>query len=733
MATSGSTRTTLISPFQYFADPTRARPIFNGFIFIGRVDGDPTNTADQIPVQVIRESGGPVTVAQPIRTGPGGLPIYNGSPAQIVVCRSNYSLTLQDNNRVQVYHSPNVQSGIVNQPITHTTLAAAMADDNSSRQLIRLLGRGGAEFRRAANQAEYDRFPDISKFTDAANVQWVLYSGDGRISIFNFGVVADNSTVNRLSEIGDYLNVTRHTLTGSNTPSTTIVFNDTISITDSKWVSETGLFLRYTGGNIDYRPVISIGNEGLEAFSPSRFSISNWDSFRINEVINFSSGGIGLVLFKQNGFVYFHFFSNGNNSFPSNGNTVTGVESTATGSIANSRSVIFPDNARNAGIKNIHLECPLDLVGGIPQSHIQATAYQFNGVSQGGIANGLIGTISARGFINGVFGHGCYSLVIDGPWQFDRCGNGILQGPECWTSSNFPQVSFGSIGTAYDSIERTVWMNNFTYGTTVGILNSAIRHGIAPLLCEGTKNMSILGGDVEFCFVSPSTVLNSKLFVAATDKTTADAIDLKVRGFEYAGVRTVESFGISILNGVDTVDIHNIVHDFTGSDIPSPTWRTMIDVLNADNATGIRIKGIQSDTVDFSDGISSGFTLSSDITFTNDCYANRDFTFNVFSPMNRNFTDVYDGYISSRSIELISFSSSCDTASPPNALINLSDRTSSTTNDITIIYDSTGIFSTESFTNRFINTDALRFRLRNLRVDIDSYYSISCRYRYLSI
>ncbi len=175
MATSGSTRTTLISPFQYFADPTRARPIFNGFIFIGRVDGDPTNTADQIPVQVICECGGsPVNVTQPIRTGPGGLPIYNGSPAQIVVCRSNYSITLQDNNRVQVYHSPNVQSGFVNQPITHTTLAAAMADDNSSRQVIKLLERGGAEYRRAANQAEYDGFPNSLRFTDAGNLLWVL-------------------------------------------------------------------------------------------------------------------------------------------------------------------------------------------------------------------------------------------------------------------------------------------------------------------------------------------------------------------------------------------------------------------------------------------------------------------------------------------------------------------------------------------------------------------------------
>ena len=150
----------------------------------------PPTQPDQIPVQVICECGGsPVNVTQPIRTGPGGLPIYNGSPAQIVVCRSNYSITLQDNNRVQVYHSPNVQSGFVNQPITHTTLAAAMADDNSSRQLIRLLERGGAEFRRAANQAEYDSFPELGRFTDAVNGLWVLQIYRGLIDVDWMGTV----------------------------------------------------------------------------------------------------------------------------------------------------------------------------------------------------------------------------------------------------------------------------------------------------------------------------------------------------------------------------------------------------------------------------------------------------------------------------------------------------------------------------------------------------------------
>ncbi len=100
---------TLISPFQYFADPQRARPIFNGFIYIGRKDGDPTNPSDQIQVRVICECGGtPVNVSQPIRTGPGGIPVYNGSPAQIDIPQAEFSLTVQDQNRVQVYHSPRV-------------------------------------------------------------------------------------------------------------------------------------------------------------------------------------------------------------------------------------------------------------------------------------------------------------------------------------------------------------------------------------------------------------------------------------------------------------------------------------------------------------------------------------------------------------------------------------------------------------------------------------------------
>ncbi len=61
-----------------------------------------------------------------------------------------------------------------------------MADDNSNRQLIRLLERGGAEFRRAANQAEYNSFPNSARFTDASSIMWVLDITDA-INVDHFG------------------------------------------------------------------------------------------------------------------------------------------------------------------------------------------------------------------------------------------------------------------------------------------------------------------------------------------------------------------------------------------------------------------------------------------------------------------------------------------------------------------------------------------------------------------
>ena len=59
--------------------------------------------------------------------------------------------------------------------ITHRTLNDAQGDDNSSRDIIRILEGNGSEYRRAADQAGYNRFPDMAKFTDASGLLWVRY------------------------------------------------------------------------------------------------------------------------------------------------------------------------------------------------------------------------------------------------------------------------------------------------------------------------------------------------------------------------------------------------------------------------------------------------------------------------------------------------------------------------------------------------------------------------------
>lgn len=169
---------TLISPYQYFADPQKARPVFNGFIYIGKPDGDPTKPDDQIQISVICECGGtPVNVTQPIRTGPGGIPIYNGSPAQINVPAAEFSITLQDKDRIQVYYSPRVtgfNDFSAENAVTHATRMDAISDSNANRLFIKLGELNGASYRRAVDVTEYNKFPDVMRFTDSGSHLWVL-------------------------------------------------------------------------------------------------------------------------------------------------------------------------------------------------------------------------------------------------------------------------------------------------------------------------------------------------------------------------------------------------------------------------------------------------------------------------------------------------------------------------------------------------------------------------------
>lgn len=108
-------------PYDYYPDPTRGRPVFNGSIYIGAPDTDPQVTTNQLVVMAIQEDGISVPIAQPIRTGAGGVPMLNGSPIQLQAS-GEHSIKVLDHLGAQVYYAASVISGVAPTTIIRTQL-----------------------------------------------------------------------------------------------------------------------------------------------------------------------------------------------------------------------------------------------------------------------------------------------------------------------------------------------------------------------------------------------------------------------------------------------------------------------------------------------------------------------------------------------------------------------------------------------------------------------------------
>jgi hypothetical protein len=89
--------------YEYFPDPTKGRPVYFGAVYIGVVDLDPQIPANQLTIQYRQEDGSLVPATQPVLTGAGGVPLYNGSPVQIMVDGA-YSIKVLNSSGAQVYY-----------------------------------------------------------------------------------------------------------------------------------------------------------------------------------------------------------------------------------------------------------------------------------------------------------------------------------------------------------------------------------------------------------------------------------------------------------------------------------------------------------------------------------------------------------------------------------------------------------------------------------------------------
>ncbi|MDM2850165.1 phage tailspike protein [Citrobacter sp. Cpo074] len=94
-------------PSQLFTMPRSFKAVANGKIYIGQIDTDPVNPANQIQVYLENEDGSHVPVSQPIIINAGGYPVYNGQIAKFVTVQG-HSMAVYDAYGAQQFYFPNI-------------------------------------------------------------------------------------------------------------------------------------------------------------------------------------------------------------------------------------------------------------------------------------------------------------------------------------------------------------------------------------------------------------------------------------------------------------------------------------------------------------------------------------------------------------------------------------------------------------------------------------------------
>ncbi|EAY5228382.1 phage tail protein [Salmonella enterica] len=95
------------NPRPIFTESRSFKAVANGKIYIGQIDTDPVNPANQIPVYIENEDGHHVQIAQPLIINSAGKIVYNGQLVKIVTVKG-HSMAIYDAYGSQVDYIANV-------------------------------------------------------------------------------------------------------------------------------------------------------------------------------------------------------------------------------------------------------------------------------------------------------------------------------------------------------------------------------------------------------------------------------------------------------------------------------------------------------------------------------------------------------------------------------------------------------------------------------------------------
>lgn len=181
--------------YKYYPDPTKGKPVYLGYIFIGEPNTDPEVLINQKQVSMSEScicSEAPTPISQPIRTSAGGVPVFNGSPVVLFV-DGPYSIKVLNSKMEQVYYDGYVPGSGISDTVADLILLSIEAGVFVETGGYYAKGDGGAARYLIVESQAADEFGD---HTLANNNVAVLQDVP---SLPNFGGKADSTTDNKLN------------------------------------------------------------------------------------------------------------------------------------------------------------------------------------------------------------------------------------------------------------------------------------------------------------------------------------------------------------------------------------------------------------------------------------------------------------------------------------------------------------------------------------------------------
>ena len=496
-------------PFAYVPDPNKGKPVALGELYFGEADKDP----ESFPIQVYakQEDGTLIAISLggAIELSAGGVPTYNGSPVQLVVFETPFSLRVRSKNGAQVYYAELVEGVPISsssQILSFNNLADAIAYPVISENLGDIVetgertdgtGLGGALYKIVSADPGYLGTMNHLK-TDGSGYYLELIGGSYQAYVS--GALANDGTRDDTQAIQDWFdwhgdkNLTDLNLGG-------VFTTERINITaknNNATIHSGGLYSTATRSNSN-DPMIQVQDtsNNIDNISFINFKLLGRAQYTGDRAADLAANiannmnGSGLrVLGDLNGRIKNIFIDNVFcESLGNSGVQVNSVDSAEIGSVYGKYIYNHAFAAEVDGVFGAISSWPSDYLPAVSVQSIMAeecgTVFDFSTVGSSKTDNS--GTYRPQGYIGSAIGKNISSRTkVDGNWNFEANLVSVTQ--DEYDVQN--EGSWGAFNLAADIVKRckigTIYANKccFAFGMASGGEGEVIIDDVQAYDCQ---------------------------------------------------------------------------------------------------------------------------------------------------------------------------------------------------------------------------------------------------------